>query len=113
MYSQKLHNQATDVVFHLEGVLTLEDTAGLRQAFWEAINQHPVKRLIVNFEQVPKIDSAVISLLVATKNVVARIQASLILVGLRDSHKQFLERTHLHRYFEVQPDLETCLASAS
>lgn len=110
MFNLELYHDGADAVFHLQGVQSLEDTANLRKAFWDVMNQHPMQRLIVNFEHVPQIDSAVISLLVATKNAVTRFQATMILVGLADSHRNFLEKTQLHRYFEIQPDLASCLA---
>ena len=113
MFRIDLRNESTDIIFQLKGTLCLEDTAMLRKAFWNAINQYPIKRLILDFARVPTIDSSVISLLVATKNLVGKNHGDLILVHLNGSHKQFLEQIHLFGYFHIQSDLETCLSQPS
>lgn len=109
MFEPDLESQPKCAIFNLDGKLSLEETAHLRKAFWEVIHNQTSGRLILNFEKVPKLNPSVISLLVATKNVVARAHGQLILVGLKPNHMQFLERTHLHQYFEIRPDLDSCL----
>ena len=108
MFEPDLETHPGSAIFHLDGKLSLEETANLRKAFWEVIHHRTLGRLILNFENVPKLNPSVISLLVATKNVVARSHGQLILVGLKPNHQQFLERTHLYQYFEIEPDIESC-----
>lgn len=109
MFKTEFLNNQQVAIFDIQGHISLDATAALRKAFWEAINTYPLTSVVLNFQKVPKIDSTIVSLLVATKNVVARIHADLILIGLQPGHQAFLERLNLHHYFQIFPDLETFL----
>jgi len=113
MFEPDLHTHPKCAIFNLDSTLSLEETANLRKAFWEVIHEKTVDHLIINVENVPKLNPSVISLLVATKNVVARSRGKLILVGLKPNHKQFLERMHLYQYFDIRQDIEGCFQEAA
>ncbi len=97
------------VVFHLEGSLSLEETAALRQVFWECINASPVSRLILNLALVDRLDSSVISLFVATKNVISKRDGELVLAGLNARNYAMLEDTNLHQYFDIRRDVDDAM----
>lgn len=99
------------LVFHLEGSLSLEETAALRQVFWECINAAPVTRLILNLALVDRLDSSVISLFVATKSVISKRDGCLVLVGMNARNYAMLEDTNLHHYFDIRGDVEEAMGS--
>lgn len=90
--------------FLLQGEMSLEDSFHLRQAFFEALQEDPPPgRLVVDFRQVQRIDSAMISLLVATQNVTKRHNASLHLVNVSAKEMRLFHQTSLDRYFDIEP----------
>ena len=96
-------------VFSLVGDLSLEATATLRRVFWECINGNDVGKLVLDLSSISSLDSTMISLFVATKNVVAKRRGRLVLVGLKPADYQLLEQTHLHHYFDIRQDLSAAL----
>lgn len=111
MFKTSFVDSPRQAIFQLEGSLSLEVAATLRKSFWEVINSQHIEYLVIDFSRVPQIDPATVSLLVATKNVVARISATLVLVGLKPSHFAFLEKLNLHRYFDTHPTLDAFLSA--
>lgn len=94
--------------FLLQGEMSLEDSFHLRQAFFEALQEEsPPGKLVVDFRKVKRIDSAMISLLVATKNVTKRHKASLHLINVSAKEMRLFHQTSLDRYFDIEPLEET------
>jgi anti-anti-sigma factor len=95
-------------LFMLRGEMSMEDSFHLRQAFFKALQHEPPPgRLVVDFRQVKRIDSAMISLLVATKNVAKRHGAGLHLTNVPPREMRLFHQTNLDRYFDIQPLGET------
>lgn len=91
-------------VFILKGEMSLEDSFHLRQAFFEALQETPAPdQIIVDFSKVNRIDSAMISLLVATKNVAKRHAANLRLINVPPKEMRLFHQTNLDRYFDIEP----------
>jgi len=98
-------------IFRLTGKMDLEGTANLRKTFWERLTQAAIAKLILDLEGVPELEPSAVSLLVATKNVVAKWKCQLILTGLQPENHQLLEQTKLLTYFDVRDSIEDALQS--
>ena len=96
-------------VFNLYGELTPTVTAALRKEFWDCLPEGNVRRLVVDLEHVPHLDSVGVSLLVATQNVVAKCRGCMVLIGLTPNNEVFLEQTHLDKYFTICDSLEEAM----
>lgn len=104
MFEFGLIRDQESALFMLQGEMTLEDSFHLRQAFFEALQMEPPpQRLVVDFRRVKRIDPAMVSLLVATKNVAERHQARLSLINVPPREMRLFHQTNLDRYFDIEP----------
>ena len=108
-YSDELTGDTA--IFKLRGIMDLEGTAALRKTFWERFTNGSVSTLILDLSGVPLLEPSAVSLLVATKNVVAKWKGRLILTGLRKENMQLLEQTNLVNYFDIRASNEEALRS--
>lgn len=106
MFDYRCSRFGDRVVFYLVGDLSLEETATLRQAFYEAITSEALSALVLDLSEVETLDSSTLSLFVATKNTLKRKGARLVLVGMSPAIARRFERTNLHLYFEMYDTLE-------
>ena len=96
-------------VIHLEGDLTLAEMADLREVFWQQLNEHKSKHLIIAMEEAGELHPATISLLVSTKNLADKHKATLTLAGLQVNHRRLLEKINLHQHFAIADSVAAAL----
>ena len=107
MFDYKVEKPTEDLaVFILRGKIGLSDAAKLRKVFWDCLTEDLVKKLVINLQAVPELDSSSISLLVATKNIATKKKSEMILVGLNAENRDLLERTNLDFYFDIRRDVQ-------
>jgi anti-anti-sigma factor len=103
-FTRQAHGDA--VVFILSGKIGLAESARLRKVFWDCLTEENAKKIVVDLSQVPVLDSSSISLLVATKNIATKKHGELVLVGLNEANRTFLENANLDFYFDIRVDVE-------
>jgi len=111
MFKETVECQGDCLVLRLEGKPNLTDIARMRRTFWEGLTEKGVKRIVVDASGATALTSAAVSLLVAAKNLVSRMQAELVLTGIHGESRQFLERTHLVGFFDIRANLSDALAT--
>ena len=109
IFTKKMLGDTT--VIALKGPLDLEKGAHLREVFWECIQKEGATKLIVDLAMVPELDPSTISLLVSTKNVVAKKRGRFTLSGITKQGLALLEQTHLTHYFDISPTLDEALST--
>ena len=111
MFKYNISHQDQTTVFELIGQMSLEDSFHLRQAFFDEIKDAKPAVMIVDFSQVCKADAAMLSLLIATKNVVERHGARFVLRSIPQQEMLLFQNTSMNRYFEIEDDMRNKLDS--
>lgn len=85
----------------LNGKLTFESTANLRNRTKELVLQHPITRLTFDMNNVRFVDSSGLGLLVSVKNTMTKRNGSFIMRNVCDTVRNIMKQTGLDRYFEL------------
>ncbi len=110
MFEKAAERRGDCLILRLRGKLALAEIADLRKTFWQSLTQDGARKLVVDFSETDVLNSSSIALLVATKNLVAKKKAELVLTGVGGESYALLERANLHRYFDLRPTVENGLA---
>lgn len=88
-------------IFRLRGVIGLEESATLRGAFWDCLNEADIHTLVLDLKELRGLSASSISLFVATKNTLKKRCAKFVLVGVSPLIRQTLEKYSLESYFDI------------
>ncbi len=89
------------VIIRFQGKITFENTGEIREKIKEVLKDSEIKKLILDMEKVPFIDSSGLGLLVSIKNTMIRKDGSFSMKNLTDVVKKIMIQTGLNRYFGV------------
>ncbi|MBN3041139.1 MAG: STAS domain-containing protein [Candidatus Omnitrophica bacterium] len=92
----------------IEGEINLNTSPDLRKAFEEFSRQN-IKKIIIDFEQVPYIDSSGLATLIELFQRMKKIDGKLRICSVPEKVKNVFEVTKLHKLFEIYDDQESAL----
>lgn len=101
--------RAGQLVFNLRGKFGLEETAQLREQMWRALNDHRPSLLVLNLSELNTLDVTLVSWLITVRNWVGKMKGRMILAGLTEKQRVFLEQYRLDLYFEHAATTEQAL----
>jgi anti-sigma B factor antagonist len=97
-------------VVAVRGEIDLHNSPDLRGVLLELLEQHKPKRLIMNFAQVPYMDSSAIAVLVEALQKMRKLGGRIFLTDLQPRVKGLLEIARLDSIFVVAKDEADAMA---
>jgi stage II sporulation protein AA (anti-sigma F factor antagonist) len=105
--------EGNTIIVTLSGRITFDAVRPLNTLLKEIYSNRMPKFLVINLEEVLRLDSSGIGVLVASRNVMNRNQGQLYLCGLCPSVQSVLEKMNLLNYFSVFATEEHALQEAT
>ena len=100
-------------IVDVSGDITLYNSPQMRKVLLALLKEQHVRRVIVNLEKVPYIDSAGIASLVEGLKISRDLKSGFALYGLSRAAREVLELTRLLKVFEVHNTEEEALSAGS
>ena len=98
-------NGDVTVVYFLDSAILDEENIGcLGAQLAQLVEQKPKIKLLINFEKVEYLSSAVLGKLVAIHKKVAAVKGQFKLCGIKDNIMEVFKVTQLDKLFDVHPD---------
>jgi anti-sigma B factor antagonist len=97
-------------VVHVSGEVDMYNSRKLRETLFDLIQKRKIKKLIVNLDGVPSMDSSGIATLMEGLNEVKKNSGEIILVGVHESLRGVLSLTGLLGVFDIRPTVEDALS---
>jgi anti-anti-sigma factor len=100
-------DQSNDrAVVHVSGEVDMSNSRKLRETILDLIQKRNQKKLIINLDAVPSMDSSGIATLMEGLHEAKKIDGEFILVGVHESLRGVLSLTGLLGVFEIRPTVE-------
>ena len=99
-------------IIGVTGEIDLHNSSALRVAILEFLERMHPKKLIVNLNQVPYMDSSAIAVLVEALQKIRRAGGQIYLTNLQPRVHGLLEIARLSNFFNILPTEEEALAQA-
>ncbi|PIE89215.1 MAG: hypothetical protein CR997_12250 [Acidobacteria bacterium] len=98
----KQKHREHQTVWHLQGDLVVEETASLREVFYQWVEDNRVRVLVMDMLQLNRIDAAGISLLISFQNVMNKRKKTLKIRRVPQRVYALFARTSLNLYFDIK-----------
>ncbi len=105
-----VRTQATAVLVAVHGEIDLHNSPELRGQLLRLLDSHKPKKLILNLNAVPYMDSSAIAVLVETLQKLRKVSGALYLTNLQPRVKGLLEIARLESIFVICDSEATALA---
>lgn len=96
-------------VVHVLGDIDLKNAPVLRAAIADLIERKRYDQVIIDLSSVAHIDSSGVGTLIEAWRTAHRVNARMIIAGLNDGPRRFLDVTRLDRVLEVTPTASDAL----
>jgi anti-sigma B factor antagonist len=97
-------------IVHVAGEVDMYNSRKLRETIFDLIQKRKMKKLIINLENVPSMDSSGIATLMEGLNEIKKHSGEIILVGVHESLRGVLSLTGLLGVFDIRPTVEDALS---
>jgi len=101
-FSHQIQTCQPFTIWKFSGDLIIEETAALRQCFYNWLKEPEAENLIVEFNDITKIDASGVSLLVSFQNVMNRNNRKMKIRGVPHHIFPLFEKTNLVLYFDIE-----------
>lgn len=96
-------------VVHVSGDVDMYNSRKLRETLFDLIQKRKQKKIIVNLDGVPSMDSSGIATLMEGLNEIKKNGGEIILAGVHESLRGVLSLTGLLGVFDIRPSVEDAL----
>jgi anti-anti-sigma factor len=111
MLDVQTSQQGSSTIMAIRGKITFDVIAQLNTALQDVISAHQPKRLVINLENVTRIDSSGVGLLVASRNIMNRNMGHLHLCGICPHVMDVLKKMNLNNYFSIAATVRDALGN--
>lgn len=96
-------------VVHVSGEVDMSNSRKLRDTLLDLIQKRKHKKVVINLDRVPSMDSSGIATLMEGLAEAKKHDGEMILVGVQESLRGVLSLTNLLSVFEIRPTIEDAL----
>ncbi len=104
-----LEQNSDHAVVHLSGEVDMSNSRKLRETLFDLIQKRKQKKIVVNLDHVPSMDSSGIATLMEGLHEAKKNDGEVILVGVHDSLREVLNLTGLLAVFDIRGSVEEAL----
>jgi anti-anti-sigma factor len=96
-------------IVHVTGEVDMSNSRKLREKLLELFQKRNQKKVVVNLDGVPSMDSSGIATLMEGMHEAKKVDGEVILVGVHESLRGVLSLTGLLGVFDIRPTVEDAL----